>query len=61
MKMDLGKFASVVSIVLLVLLSPALGDVIPWYGELSNGWFVDENWVGDVRPVENDDVVDDVR
>ena len=60
MKMDLGKFASVVSIVLLVLLAPALGDIIPWDGEISNVWFVEENWVGDVRPVEDDDVVDDV-
>ncbi|MCH7720517.1 MAG: hypothetical protein IH988_05935, partial [Planctomycetes bacterium] len=46
--------------ILLLFLSPALADVIPWDGEISNVWFIDQNWVGDVRPVENDDAVDDV-
>ena len=44
----------------MVLLSPALGDVVPWDGEVSNVWFIDQNWVGDVRPAEDDDAVDDV-
>ena len=60
MKTNILRILCVVSTIVLTVLAPAVGDVIPWDGELSNVWFTDQNWVGDVRPAENDDAVDNV-
>ena len=60
MKRNILRILCVVSTILLTTLAPAVGDVIPWDGEISNVWFDDQNWLGDVRPAENDDAVDNV-
>ena len=62
MSTDIAKIVVCTCTILLMVISPVLGDVVVWDGggTPNDDWFVSANWSSDVLPAEGDDAVDDI-